>query len=285
MNNKLKEYQRIREDLQKQIALCKEYKTAIQTFLTTLDNQYKHGEINHHTYQSQIHSAFKGKHPQHWHSLYDRHIVTCLQHLDFYNKEIAALTSRLDKNKVFYGVVIFACLVLFGSLFFFKSSITGSFGYQHASVVSSDGYSQEGAKWMDIKGSRFYERCLQVQAEQDFDAARITAKIANAADTRELTFSLYNHDAESNEPLDQLAACTVSDYSTVWKSCTLDNLHLQQGAYWICASMPHGDKDTPYFTLGYQVGDHRKTALWTGDHWQTLEKVSYTIKVGFMRYE
>ena len=138
---------------------------------------------------------------------------------------------------------------------------------------------------MEIKGSRIYERCMKVNSDIDFNSINIIAKTTRATDDKNLILALYRNDDINDEPSQLVESCKVKEYGLLPKSCSMDNLQETSGQYWICASSPTGDSTTTYYTIAYQNGDLRRTALWTGKNWQKLDGASYTIKAQFIKNE
>ena len=180
------------------------------------------------------------------------------------------------------GILFF----ILGIFFFVQPTITGLISFEEKPEITfEDGYTKEGYKWMEIKGSRIYERCLQVNSEIDFNSINIIAKVTRATDNRDLALALYRNDDTNDEPLELLGSCKVSKYGVLMKSCAIDGLQESQGQYWVCASSTSGDPSTTYYTIAYQNGDLRRTALWTGENWQKLDGLSYTMKAEFIQNE
>lgn len=290
MKYKIKTYRRIIEDLHKQIELCQLYKEQINDALQKLYSEYKSGLIDQVNYLIQINKLLQNRSSEEWYSTYDNHINICNKKIKEYHNKIYQLTlekqTNLDsKAKLF---MLIGIITLMSSLvLFFQPAITGLIPYAGVSeVVSEDGYEKEGFRWMEIYGSRSYERCLLVKSEEDFNSVKIIAKVTSALDAKDLSFSLYSNNIENNnEPSSLVSSCKVTDYNNLWKSCLIKNIDQNTGNYWICASNPRGDQDTTYYTIGYQVGDQKTTALWTGENWQKLDRSSYTIKAQFMQDE
>lgn len=286
MKNKIENYKRMREDLLKQINLCNDYKSLIQTTLNNLEKQYKEGSLDRHTYHHKVNSFLKGRQPHHWYSMYDQHIEKCHKEISYCTEKLKEPLNFITKGKFSIGLIAILLSLAIIGLFFFKPTITGFVGYEKDSGLTfEDGYTLEGSRWMEIKGSRVYERCLRVNSGISFNKVEIESKITQAADNKDLSLTLYNHDEVNDEPSDKIKSCNVNDYDDLWKSCIIKDLSQDKGIYWICASASSGDKEKTYFTIGYQIGDNKKTALWTGDYWQKLERASYTVKARFIKDE
>jgi hypothetical protein len=185
----------------------------------------------------------------------------------------------IPKQTIFIFTIM---AIMFSLVFFIKPSITGlvTLVTPESTILIEDGYTKEGTQWLDIQGSRIYERCLQVQTKDSFEDIEISGKITSATNSKDLTFSLYSN---NGSPKDLIDSCKVSNYESLWKSCTIKSIDIPEDTYWICASNPKGDKDRVYYTIAYQVGDVRRTALWTGENWQKLDRASYTIKAIFRK--
>ena len=286
MKHKLEGYKRIREDLIRQVDLCHEYKERIQDTLEEFQRQFEAGLIDKKTYWSKIYQFLEGKHPDYWYSTYDDHIDKCSERIRYYEEKINEITEDYDeKRNSFSKIFMFIGIIslIFSILFFVQPTITGLIPYSaEPGIIFEDGYTKEGSHWMEIKGSRVYERCLEVNSEIGFDSVKIIGKITSAVDKKDLVFGLYN---DANEPSELIGSCKVDDYDDVWKSCSLGGLEQDKGRYWICAASPSGDSDRTYYTIAYQKGDSRKSALWTGQNWQKLDRASYTIKAQFIQNE
>jgi len=286
MKHQLEHYKKIKEDLIKQVELCHLYKDKINETLKEFKNEYESGLVDKNTYILKTNKFLERRSLQNWYSMYDDHISKCYDRIKYYEEKINEFSEKhYDKissfSKAFMLVGIVA--LIFSVIFLLRPTITGLVPYgQEYNVVFEDGYTKEGSQWMEIKGSRLYERCLQVKSEVGFDSINIIAKVTSATDKKDLTFSLYNNDKDDDGPSELIKSCEVNKYNELWKSCRLDNLDEKDGTYWVCVSSPGGDSNTTYYTIAYQNGDSRKTALWTGENWQKLDRASYTIKAQFL---
>ena len=287
MKHKLQIYKEIIEDLHKQIKLCELYKEKVRDIVQELDDQYKSEIISKETYLSQLNKSLQNKSPQEWYDSYDNHINIRYNKIREYNEKIEQLTHEKQvninsKTKVFMFIGIISMLIT--AMFAIEPSIIGFTSLTTKSTtVSEDGFTKEGTDWQEIHGSRIYERCMKVNAQQNFDSVEVTAKITNAIDNKNLIFKLYNN--AYDEPSDVIGLCNVKEYNNIWKSCTIKDLEQSTGEYWICASNPNGDSNIIYYTIAYQVGDEKQTALWAGNYWQKLSRASYTIKAKFIEHE
>ena len=289
MKNQLEHHRKTEKELLKQIALCKAHKKHLEKTLKEHHMTYASGNVDAQTYHFNLHKFLQGKHPSHWHKTYDYQIAQHHQHLEHCRQKIHEITGYLHAEKKFTSklwLVIGIALVLVAGIGFIDNPITGFLSYdtiEEGSIVSEDGYGKEGTRWMAIRGDRIYERCLKVTATTNFDAVRIIGKIMSASDQHGLTLSLYKPRIQEDEPGEMVGACRITEFESVWKSCVVSTKEQTQGDYWICASQPQGDKEESYYTIAYQVGDAKKTALWTGQNWQKLDHASYTIKGEFLK--
>ena len=287
MNNKLESYRKVKEDLLKQIELCQIYKSQIENGLQELKQQYEHSIIDKDKYNLLVCQFLKGRQPQDLHAIYDDHIIKCYESLAYHSEKTSELNKRFPYKNVSLKIlaIISVLFLLFGIGSIIDIPITGLVGYESISqnISSEDGFAKEGYDWAEIKGSKLYERCLKVNSEADFDAVNIIAKVMRARDEKDLMMRIYNHDEAKEEPSEAVGSCKVEKYSIVFKSCTVNNIKQSKGSYWICALNPEGDSEITYYTIAQQIGDQKKTALWTGENWQTLEGSSYTIKAQFIK--
>lgn len=288
MNDQQQRYKEMRRELMRLIQVTMRNKMILQNTLKEWQEELKHGVIDSATYVYRVKQFLQGRSAYGWNKIYDAHLTKCNEALKFYTtksnelEESDTAEGSLGSRVAIVGVVLF----IFFSLFVVTdSNITGFFiaGQEKSQVVSQDGYTVEGLRWVEIKGAKLYERCLKVNAEANFDSVTVSGKLTTAAEQEDLIFSLYTNYAE--EPHVELGQCTVKEYDQVWKSCSIKYIKQVTGNYWICASVPGGDQKQIYYTLAYNVGDKRKTALWTGQNWQKLERVSYTMKAEFMNHE
>ena len=287
MKHKLQVYKGIIEDLHKQVELCKLYKEKVRDAIQRLGIQYKSGAIKKEIYLSQLNKFLQNKSPQEWYYTYDNHINICYNKIREYNEKIEQLSHEKQvninsKTKLFMFIGIISMLI--AAMFTIEPSIIGFASLTiKSATISEDGFTKEGTDWQEIHGSKVYERCIKVNSQQNFDSVEITAKITNAIDNKDLIFKLYNDSYD--EPSDLIGLCNVKEYDSIWKSCTIKDLEQNSGEYWICASNPNGNSDVIYYTIAYQVGDEKQTALWTGNYWQKLNRASYTIKAKFIEHE
>jgi len=286
--NKLQRYTNRIENLNKQIDLCHSYKQEIKEILKELYGQYKAGLIDKATYDSKTSKFLENKTPKDWYSMYDNYIENYQNEIEQYGNEIENI--QLDQNqkinsssKIFMFIGIIS-LVL-SALFFLQPTITGLTSYSEPLEIFEDGYEKEGSQWTQIQGSRLYERCLQVNSKIKFNSVNIRAKITSATETKELSLRLYFNNETTNEPLELINSCKVEDYTNIWKSCSINKLEQNPDSYWICASNPSGNSDQEYYIIAYQNGGSKRTALWTGQNWQKLNRSSYTIKAKFINNE
>ena len=289
MRNKIDIYQRINEDLIREIELCELYKEQINDTIKKINDEYRYGLIDKDTYYSQIREFLKGKNVDEWIGAYNARIMGCHKSIRYYDNKIDELTEKDQSNEYSFSkifLVIGIISLMLGLVFFAQPTITGFFslGTEHK-VASVDGYGKEGLQWMEINGQRVYERCLKVKSEAEFSNVNIIAKITSAIDSNDLTFRIYDNYDVNDEPKDLIGSCRVDNYDSIWKSCTVNEIEKEAGEYWICASYPDGNSDETYFTIAYQNGDLRRTALWTGENWQKLEGSSYTMRAEFIQNE
>ena len=289
MKNKLGYYQKIIEDLHRQIKLCELYKEQINGTVKKINDEYRSGLIDKDAYYSQIREFLKGKNVGEWIGDYNARIVWCHKNIRDYDNRINELTEK-DQNKEYSFSKMFLVIgiisLMLGLVFFAQPTITGFFSLDSEhKVVSIDGYGKEGSQWMGINGLRVYERCLKVKSKAEFSDVNIVAKITNAIDSNDLTFSIYDNNNINDEPKELIGSCRVDAYDSIWKSCTVNEIEKEAGEYWACASYPDGNSGETYFTIAYQNGDLRRTALWTGENWQKLDGASYTIRAEFIQNE
>ncbi len=288
MNEQLQRYKEAQQELMRQIQTTMKNKALLQNTLKEWQEQLKRGAIDTATYINVMQQFLQGRTANEWNRTYDDHIQKCNRTLVSYAEKINELESAEDvKGSVWpkVGIVAVALILFFTFLMFSDTKITGFFLLNEGDgrVVYENGFASEGIRWAEVKGNRFHERCLQVKSEVDFTAARVIAKVTRASEEEDLMYALRKN--KGNEPGDEVGACKVNNFEDLWKSCIIKDLAPQKGDYWVCASHPEGKKDQTYFTIAYKVGEDRRTALWTGQSWQKLERSSYTIKVQFMNNE
>lgn len=287
----VKYYASLQKELMRQIAQCAKNKEVLQETLQQYTEQYRAGLLNQETYKQQLEKFLQGKPASYWYGLYEDHINKCHKTLVYCTEKLNDLAvdepERRKSPLVITAIALVALFIFVGVIAFLNpiTTITGLFGFefQKEKVVFEDGYTTEGAKWADIKGSRVYERCLKIESEAPFSSVRVLGKITSAINRDDLTFNLYSNNKD--EPGILLGSCTVKDYDAVWKFCSIKKLQQDKGAYWICAAAPGGEREQTYYTIAYSIGDNKKTALWTGQNWQKLERISYTLKAQFMDNE
>ena len=286
MKNRLDNYKREREDLTRQIELCQFYKEKIKETLANLRRQYEAGILDYSNYINNVNYFLKKRPAEDWYATYDEHINKCYSNIGYYDEKIneSSEKKKIDFSLLFVVVGVFSLII---SMFvFIQPTITGLVPQiTKSQMIFEDGFTKEGTHWLEIQGSRIYERCLQVNSEIDFNSINVIAKITSATDDENIIFSLYRNDDLNDEPSLLVGSCEVSNYDDLWKSCRIDNLYESGGEYWICASNSDGDTERIYYTIAYQNGDNRKTALWTGENWQKLDRSSYTIKAQFIKNE
>ncbi|HLD07181.1 MAG TPA: hypothetical protein VJC16_06670 [Candidatus Nanoarchaeia archaeon] len=206
---------------------------------------------------------------------------SCMSEIQACDEQIYKLNT--GKSAIAYIGGILLIVALIGSLFFFRPAITGYF-VKEPLETSTDGYRIEGQRWADIKGGGIYERCLLVSSGIDFSEAALTAKATVADQDEQLRMRMYTLDQDTQDPGYEIGSCSVEDYSTPWKSCTITGLARQPaGDYWICA-YAEGSKEKTYYTIAHNPEGTRIRAFWTGKYWQKLENASYTIKAEFRRW-
>lgn len=276
--NQIRNLEERKERLTRLISQTKEQKEKLIRFVNSLTNQYNKGMISYQYYANTLQKALNQKTAQQWIAYYNTSIRTFSTELTQCTEALENLKQEPQSFSRTFALFIAAVIAL-GLMVFIQPSITGFFAGPISTALAEDGYTVEGFHWMEIKGSRVYERCLQVTSETPFDAVSITGKITSATATQDLTYSIYtdNHD----EPGTLAGSCTVQNYANIWKTCTISSTAVA-GNYWICAANSEGDHTITYYTIGYQNGDNRKTALWTGSNWQKLNRASYTLKATFM---
>ncbi|GEM_PF-6133116 len=288
MNEKLEQYKGLQQELMRQIQVTMKNKALLQDTLKMWQEQLKYGSIDAATYTRNIQQFLQGRTANEWQQTYDNHIKKCNQGIVYYTEKINEVESPEEVRGSVWskvGIVAVVLLIFFTFLTFSNTNLTGFFLLNEGDgrVVHEDGFASEGIRWAEIKGNRFYERCLQIKSEADFTAAKVTAKATRASEEGDLVYTLHKN--KGNEPGDEVGSCKVNDYEELWKSCTIKDIVPQKGEYWICAGHPEGKKDQTYFTIAYRIGGDRRTALWTGQSWQKLDRSSYTIKVQFMNNE
>ncbi|MEK6922487.1 MAG: hypothetical protein AABX08_01650 [Nanoarchaeota archaeon] len=289
MKNKPDVYKRIREDLIREIELCEVYKEQIRQGIAKINDEYRSGFIDKGAYYSKVKEFLKGKNVEEWIGIYDARIVECHKNIGYYDSKIDELTEKNQGkehsfSKIFLAIGIISLIL--GLVFFVRPTITGLFSLEaEPKVVFEDGYGREGFQWMEINGLRVYERCLKVQTDVEFDDMAIIAKITRATDNNDLRFRLYGHNDVDDEPDKLISSCRVKNYDSVWKSCAINEIEQEAGEYWICAAYLGGESDETYYTIAYQNGDLRRTALWTGENWQKLDGASYSMKAQFKKNE
>ena len=278
-----------RKELMRQIALCNQNKEVLQETVRQYTERYRAGLLTQEAYKQQLEKFLQGKSATSWYEMYEDHIAKCNKTLVYCTEKLNELAGEeLEPRKsplVITAIALVALIIFAGIIAFFSPiTTTGLFGFefQKEKVVFEDGYTAEGAKWADIKGSRIYERCLKVESEAPFSSVRVLGKVTSAISRDDLVFNFYSN--AKDEPGALLGACTVKDYDAVWKSCTIKKLQQDKGAYWVCAAAPSGEREQTYYTIAYSIGDNKKTALWTGQNWQKLERISYTLKAQFMNH-
>lgn len=286
MSDQLQYFKQARQELMRQIEITMKNKQLLENTLKHWQEEVKRGVLDAATYSYNIQQFLQGRSANEWNKLYNDHIKKCNQALAFYAGKINALDDDEDKGSVWFriGAVGIALFIFFSFLALSDSRITGLFiaGQNEGQIVYEDGFVHEGTRWVELKGSRIYERCLKVESGADFDAVTISGKLTAATEQKALMFTLFTNYAE--EPRTELGACRIKDYDSLWKSCTIANIKQVAGSYWICAAAPEGDQKQTYYTLAYTIGDNRKTALWTGQSWQKLEHISYTMKTQFIKH-
>lgn len=288
MKQRLESYRNLERDLLRQIDLCNRYKQQIEVTLHDLQRLHNAGHIDQATHQQQVHHFLQGKQPHEWHAVYDQHIERCHHMLASCREKIGEFVSYADKSRNSFSLffAILAILFAIGGVFTFTDvSLTGFFGVDNAplNIVAEDGSSQEGLLWTNINGSQIYSRCMEISSPTEFTAVNIAGKITSAVDEKHLALSLHKNNPERNEPGEEIGSCSVRDYAAVWKACRVKTEILPQGKYWICAKSSEGDFSQIYYLLDYRFGVGRKTALWTGSHWQKLDGIAYTMKAQFLK--
>ena len=270
-----------RNEILRKIEVAENYKKRIVGYIENLDRLYSNRKIDIGTYENKINEYIDGKTPLQWIKYYD-------DLLEDYKRKLYSSYAYVGEEKGSNIHLIISIIILLGIVFyiFLKPSITGfSIGVSEPIATYEDGYKIEGQKWIDIKGEKFYERCLKVKSDIEFNELDIIGKITSATRENDLRFILYNSDSANNQPGLETGSCRVDNYNDVWKSCSINGLKQNKGDYWICASYPKGEYGKTYYTIAYQSGDLGRTAFWTGQNWQKLDRNSYTIKAIFKKYE
>ncbi|MEK6861637.1 MAG: hypothetical protein AABY07_06725 [Nanoarchaeota archaeon] len=271
-----------RSEILRKIEVVENYKKRILGYIDNLSRSYHQNRIDRRAYDYKISELMDGKSPLQWIEYYDGLLE------DYKRKLYSSYAYPEEEKKINIHLVV-AIILLLGIMFyiFFKPSITGfSIGVSKEPIVSyEDGYKIEGQKWIDIRGSKFYERCLKIKSDIGFNEVEIKGKVTSATQENDLRFILYKADIMNNQPGLELNSCKVNNYEDIWKSCNIKNINYEKGEYWICASYPKGDYSKTYYTIAYQNGDIGRTAFWTGQNWQKLDKNSYTMKAIFRKYE
>ncbi len=269
-----------RSELIRTIEQIRDHKRQIAQYLADIKQLVASGQMDRWLAEVKMHERTNGRTPYEWITYYDRLLAE-------YSAQLPAAGQYDRDSKPINLPLLFAIFVVLATLgyLFTQPSLTGFVIRQGEPVASlTDGYSIEGQKWVDIHGSRSFERCLQVSSNISFTDIEITGKVTQATAGEDLVYALYQGDVANNQPALPLGACAVHDYDSLWKSCTIDDLHAEPGAYWVCASVPEGDYGTTYYTVAYQNGDRGRTAFWTGQNWQKLDHSSYTLKAVFENY-
>lgn len=288
MNDQLQRYKKMQQELMRQIQVTMQNKALLQNTLKEWQEQLKQGAVDATAYARNVQQFLQGRTANEWNQTYDNHIKKCNQALVSYAEKINEFES-IDESKGSIwskvGIVAVALVIFFTFLTVSDTNLTGFFLFNEGDgrVVYEEGFASEGIRWSEIKGNRFYERCLQVKSEAEFTAAKVIAKVTRASEEGGLVYTLRKN--KGNEPGDEVGHCKVDEYGELWKSCVIRDIAPQKGDYWVCASHPEGKKDQTYFTIAYRIGGDRRTALWTGQSWQKLDRSSYTIKVQFMNNE
>jgi len=282
-NKKLtREYNDRRIELIRRIEICKKAKTDIAEFVKRLNKSLDYGIISYETYNNKLNFFLKEKSIEEWAEYYDDSI-------GYYERELENCESEsLIRNNNLRGIITVSLILLILGIgvFYLNPSVTGYFVANEPSETFTDGYGIENNqdKWADINGDNIYARCLKVNSQIEFSEINIKAKITSAGDSKDLNLGIYNHNNESDEPLEEIDNCRVRDYSNIWKSCNIKLENQQAGDYWICAYVLSGEEKETYFTLAYVNGDNKKTALWTGSYWQKLDKASFILKGEFKKW-
>ena len=290
MKQQVANYKRLERDLLKQVDQCNKYKLQIQRTLQELRRQYEQGYIDGRTHKQQVHKYLQGKEPHHWFNHYDNHINKCNQHLSYYRGKIEEASAYFETKRNTFSKWLMLAAVLFlilGGMTYLDVDIplTG-FVTQDSGlgeIIHEDGYNREGSRWMDIRGDHVYERCLKVDVIGQFSGMNMRGKIMSASDEKILQLKLYTHDMQADTPGEVLGSCRVTNYEELWKTCSINTGKQKQGSYWLCAGTSSGKPEQTYYSLAYQVGDDKETALWTGQNWQRLNRASYTLKAQFKR--
>ena len=270
-----------RSEILRRIEVTESYKKKILGYIENLDRLYYSHRIDENTYEDKINQMIDGKTPLQWIQYYD-HL------LEQYRKELYTSYAYPGEDRKISVHLIVSVIILFAIIFYalFKPSITGLYTGSGNLIASyENGYTIEGQKWIDIRGSKFYERCLKVKSDIDFNQVGITGKITSATEENDLRFTLYKADIMNNQPGIETGVCRVDNYDDIWKTCSIKLDNQQAGEYWICASYPTGEYSKTYYTVAYQNGDVGRTAFWTGQNWQKLDRNSYTMKAIFNKYE
>ena len=267
-----------RSEVLRKIEVVEAYKKRIVGYIENLDRLYYSRKIDEETYENKLNEFMDGKTPLQWIKYYD-------ELLEQYNRKLYSDGGEDKKTSIHLVVSI---IILLGIMLyiFIKPSITGfSIGVSQPIATYENGYGIEGQKWIDIKGEKFYERCLKVKSDIEFNEIDIIGKITSATRENDLMLKLYNSDIANNQPGLEIGSCRVDNYEDIWKSCSVKGINEVKGDYWICASYPKGEYGRTYYTIAYQNGDQGRTAFWTGQNWQKLDRNSYTIKAIFKKYE
>lgn len=260
------------------IEAMEQYTNELRNYLARLNDLYATGQIDEETYESKMGEMRNGRNPLQWLAYYEDQLQ------ENKRKYAYSMYAVSEKNTNLHLIIAVLAVIGIFSFLFMKPSITGLYVGTPLEVHES-GYLKEGQKWVDIRGMRFYERCLKVTSEIPFNAVELSGKIASTANDKGLAFVLYKSDVMNNQPGLLVNLCNVDKYGDVWKSCKISDLREEKGEYWACASYPEGEYGKTYYMLAYQNGDQGRTAFWTGQNWQKLDRSTYTIKARFIQYE
>ncbi len=280
-NNAHEEYRTAKEELLRQIARAYEEKEKIDQAVKVIEQQRRDGLITEAGYNKSLQEIVGSHTRDSLCAVYDKHIAVCKEKLMWYEDKLAALPKTSSVAVRWIGICALLVLIIV-SMWFVGPTLTGLVVADHNDTTAQyeAGYTQEGTSWADIKGDRLYRRCMRVTSDIDFNTVTIIGKVLSAQQDNGLLFALYDNNkmVTGGEPGEMIASCSVKDYASVVKSCTVENVEQKKGDYWLCAAHPGGSSTEVYYALAYQVGDSLRTALWTGSAWQKLEGSSYTMK-------
>ncbi|MCX6706517.1 MAG: hypothetical protein NT001_00020 [Candidatus Woesearchaeota archaeon] len=313
--DRLKERERELIKLNEKLKLCEDYKRQVISFVNGLEQQHYRGLIDEIEYKAELYSRLEGRSHEEWLRYYDDYIEECrreIRELSLAEKgsalhDIAGKEQKeewqkrqetrqektgrktninLNLNIKLIAVILFMIIVISSSIIF-RPQLTGfvvNLGGKQIESNYTVGYDAEGTKWADVMGSRMYERCLKVESGIYSESVLMNAEVTAAGTEKDLTLGIYNQSAK-DEPESELGSCIVNDYSSLWKSCRIDDLKMDQGIYWICAYSPGGSADSTYYTIAYDNGGNTNRALWTGKYWQKLENAAYSITAEFIQWK